>query len=76
LPDPAAPQISEGLPLGRPPPVISSMPVIPVGVFNKDFWTTCFFGGILTCCLLIDFKNTEKEKTNKSISMHEPGYKG
>ena len=36
LPAPAAPQTSVGLPAGMPPPVISSSPVIPVGVLERD----------------------------------------
>jgi hypothetical protein len=35
LPQPAAPQTSVGLPLGKPPPVISS-PMIPDGHFSRD----------------------------------------
>jgi hypothetical protein len=35
LPVPASPQINVGLPLGKPPSVISSSPVIPVGVFSR-----------------------------------------
>src|SRR5438309_4468250 len=38
LPQPALPQTRVGLPRGRPPPVISSRPWIPVGAFgNKRF---------------------------------------
>lgn len=33
LPHPAAPQTSVGRPWGKPPPVISSNPPIPVGTF-------------------------------------------
>src|SRR5689334_4078579 len=36
LPQPALPQISVGRPRGRPPPVISSKPVIPVGAFSSE----------------------------------------
>src|SRR5829696_5929757 len=49
LPQPAAPQTREGLPLGSPPPVISSKPAIPVGVLGNSLGgDNCFFdlGGI------------------------------
>lgn len=35
LPQPAAPQTSDGRPAGKPPSVTSSKPVIPVGAFNS-----------------------------------------
>lgn len=35
LPEPAEPQISVGLPCGKPPPVISSRPWMPVGALAK-----------------------------------------
>jgi hypothetical protein len=41
LPQPGPPAINVGRPLGRPPPVISSMPGIPVGDFGRSF--ICFF---------------------------------
>ena len=41
LPQPALPQIKVGLPLGKPPPVISSTPGIPVGDLGSSF-TRCF----------------------------------
>jgi hypothetical protein len=43
LPQPAEPQTSVGLPAGNPPPVISSKPGMPVGVFFKAFNTRGFF---------------------------------
>jgi hypothetical protein len=43
LPHPAEPQTSVGLPAGNPPPVISSKPGMPVGLFFKAFNTRGFF---------------------------------
>jgi len=43
LPQPAPPATRVGLPFGRPPLVMSSMPGIPVGDFGRRF-TRCFFG--------------------------------
>jgi hypothetical protein len=37
FPQPAPPVTNVILPLGKPPPVISSKPVIPVGVLGKNF---------------------------------------
>src|SRR6185503_17177365 len=48
LPQPALPQTSVGRPLGKPPPVISSRPFMPVGDFgNERFLEIDFFGCIL-----------------------------
>lgn len=49
LPEPAAPQTSVGRPWGKPPPVITSKPEIPVGVFCREVMAEDFFfdfGGI------------------------------
>jgi hypothetical protein len=35
LPQPALPQTKVGLPLGNPPPVISSSPEMPLGIFSS-----------------------------------------
>jgi hypothetical protein len=43
LPAPASPQIREGRPVGKPPAVISSKPVIPVGVLDKEIVGGDFF---------------------------------
>lgn len=44
LPHPGPPQIKVGLPLGKPPSVISSRPSIPVGVLgNKNEEFSDFF---------------------------------
>src|ERR1700722_394684 len=44
LPQPAEPQTSVGRPAGRPPPVISSKPLMPVGTFFKRLEDTSRVG--------------------------------
>src|SRR5688500_9237729 len=46
LPQPAPPQRSVGRPAGNPPPVISSSPGMPVGVFFKT-GSSAFVGSLL-----------------------------
>ena len=53
LPQPALPQTSVGLPCGRPPPVISSRPWMPVGHLGSDslFSFSGVFFAITICAL-------------------------
>src|SRR5512134_2820519 len=46
LPQPAPPATRVGLPLGRPPPVISSMPGIPVGYLGRGCARLFCFAGV------------------------------
>src|SRR5438128_2257181 len=53
FPEPAPPLINVGRPRGRPPPVISSKPAIPVGAFANFLKGGCFALFLVTIFLII-----------------------
>jgi hypothetical protein len=56
LPHPAVPQTSVGLPRGKPPPVISSNPWMPVAALGRVGLAAFFFLAVLVMGILWRFR--------------------